>query len=102
MNGFELMQKLEDLSTEEIEKGTKAWDIAEEIFQIRHSNGEGDAVVTELLSNDFVYDYEDYKKSVYFEEGSDIAAFAEQGLLIKQANDYIFWADEMKTLLSSN
>ena len=49
---------------QEIEKGTKALNIAEEIFNIRYSNGEGDDVVIELLSHDFVYDYEDYKKAI--------------------------------------
>ena len=38
MNGFELKDKLEDLSAEEIEKGMKAWDIAEDIFQTRYSS----------------------------------------------------------------
>lgn len=99
MNGFELKNKLEDLTMEEIEKGTKALNIAEEIFNIQYSNGEGDDVVIELLSHDFVYDYEDYKKTGYFEEDPKIADFAEQGLLIKQVNDYIFWADEMKFFL---
>lgn len=100
MNGFELWSRLEDLTPEEIEKGTKAWDIAEEIFQNQHSNGEGDSIVTELLNNNFVYDYKDYRKTGYFEEDPKIADFAEQGLLIKQVNDYIFWADEMKFFLN--
>lgn len=98
MNGFELKNKLEDLTEEEIESGTKALTIAEDIFNTRYSSSEGNDVVTELLNNNFIYDGEDYRKTGYFEDGSNVADFAEQALLIKQVNDYIFWADEMKEL----
>lgn len=99
MDGYELKNKLEDLTDEEIEKGTKAWNIAEEIFQNYYSNGDGDDVVVELLSHNFIYDYKDFKSTPYLEDDPEIADFAEQGLLIKQVNDYMFWADEMKMIL---
>lgn len=95
MNGCELVRKLERLSTEEIEKGTKAWEIAEEISKVQYNNKKNDVVIN-LLSNNFIHDYKDFKETSYFDGSQDIANFADQGLLIYQAIDYIFWADEMK------
>ncbi|PKM71217.1 MAG: hypothetical protein CVU92_09560 [Firmicutes bacterium HGW-Firmicutes-17] len=99
MNGYELLQKLEDLSAEEVKKGTKATEIAYDIFNVYYSHGEGDEVITELLSNNFVYDYKDFKVTSYFDDCQEVSNFGEQGLLIKQAEDYINWADQMKTIL---
>lgn len=100
MNGCELTRKLEDLTDEEIKNGKKAWDIAEEIFQTNYSNGEGNDVVMELLTNNFIYDYKDYKKTPYFLDCPEISNFCDQGWLIYQASGYIFWAEEMKLLLN--
>lgn len=95
MDGCELFRKLECLSAEEIEKGTKAWEIAEEISKVQYNSEENDVVIN-LLSNNFIHDFKDFKETSYFDDSQDIVNFADQGLLIYQAIGYIFWADEMK------
>lgn len=96
MNGYEFVNRLADLTEKEKSDGKALIKAAEKVFHENYSNSEGDTVIGELLDNYFVYDYKDY--SHYVPDGVDIKN-CDKAILIKLADDYLFWAKEIENIL---
>ena len=95
MTNYEVLEKIEILTDEELKRGKIVLDVAGKILEEQHPSGDFD-IIRELLENRLQYNYNDY--SYYLEEMEDVI-YCDEALLISKAYDIINIAEDLKRIL---
>lgn len=96
LSSWAIFELLDNMTEEEVRGGKRALEAAQNVAFEYYPNGDTGLVIAELLENDFVYDYQDYKD--YLTDTDDMQ-YCKQALVIRAAQDVIADADAMRWII---